>query len=591
MRASGGASPRPAPPERSASPTTTTTSTATKLPVRASCSSSLAMPPPRLAHLRRLLSLHSPPPHPLAPSPVRPLPLLLPRAMAGAAHAGVATGSAEYEEVLRCLSSLITQKVRADTGNRGNQWELMAKYLQILELEEPIARLKVVHVAGTKGKGSTCTFAESILRSCGFRTGLFTSPHLIDVRERFRLDGLDISEEKFIRYFWWCWNKLKVKTGDDIPMPAYFRFLALLAFKIFSDEQVDVAVLEVGLGGKYDATNVVKAPVVCGISSLGYDHMEILGNTLGEIAREKAGILKKGIPAYTVPQPAEAMSVLKQRASELGVSIRVVPPLDPRQLEDQPLGLHGEHQYMNAGLAVALANTWLEKQGHLDRIHVKDHGTLPDQFIKGLSIACLHGRAQIVPDPQVNSECKDTSCPLVFYLDGAHSPESMEICAKWFTHVTEKDITQPGPLEQPRSSSKSKKFLLFNCMSVRDPQRLLPRLLDTCAQKGLHFDQALFVPNESQYTKLGSHASPPSGREQIDLSWQLSLQTVWENLLHGEKGLNGPSSSGTSLVFESLPSAIKWLRKTSRENQSTSCQVLVTGSLHLVGDVLRLIKT
>jgi len=240
--------------------------------------------------------------------------------MAGAAHAGVAAASAEYEEVLGCLGSLITQKVRADTGNRGNQWELMAKYVQILELEEPIAHLKVVHVAGTKGKGSTCTFAESILRSCGFRTGLFTSPHLMDVRERFRLDGLDISEDKFIRYFWWCWNKLKEKTGDDVPMPAYFRFLALLAFKIFSDEKVDVAVLEVGLGGKYDATNVVRAPVVCGISSLGYDHMEILGNTLGEIAGEKAGILKKGVPAYTVPQPEEAMSVLMRRASELGVS-------------------------------------------------------------------------------------------------------------------------------------------------------------------------------------------------------------------------------------------------------------------------------
>uniref|UniRef100_A0A452YJJ0 Uncharacterized protein n=1 Tax=Aegilops tauschii subsp. strangulata TaxID=200361 RepID=A0A452YJJ0_AEGTS len=121
---SGGASPRPAPPKRSATPTTT------KLPVPAS--SSLAMPAPRLAHLRRLLSLHSPPPHPLAPSPARPLrpSFILPRAMAGAAQAGAATGSAEYEEVLGCLASLIKQKVRADTGNRGNQWELMAKYLQ-----------------------------------------------------------------------------------------------------------------------------------------------------------------------------------------------------------------------------------------------------------------------------------------------------------------------------------------------------------------------------------------------------------------------------------------------------------------------------
>nr|CAB3499220.1 unnamed protein product [Digitaria exilis] len=537
MRAGGGASLRPAP-----LPPATSSATATLLVL-----ASVAMPAPRLAHLRRrrllLPSRSAAPLHPLAPNPGRPLPgpaplLLPPRAMAGAAHAGVVTGSAEYEEVLGCLASLITQKVRADTGNRGNQWELMPKYVKILELEKPIAQLKVVHVAGTKGKGSTCTFTESILRSCGFRTGLFTSPHLMDVRERFRLDGLDISEEKFIRYFWWCWNRLKDKTGDDVPMPAYFRFLALLAFKIFSDEQVDVAVLEVGLGGKYDATNVVRAPVVCGISSLGYDHMEILGNTLGEIAGEKAGILKKGVPAYTVPQPEEAMSVLMRRASELGVSLQVVEPLDPQKLEDQPLGLHGEHQYMNAGLAVALANTWLERQGHLDRIHVNHSDTLPDQFIKGLSSAYLPGRAQIVPDPQVNSENDDSdNSSLVFYLDGAHSPESMEMCARWFAYVTNNDRIQPVSLEQPQTNRNSRKILLFNCMTVRDPQRLLPRLLDTCDQNGLHFEQALFVPNQSQYNKLGSLASPPSEREQIDLSWQLSLQRVWESLPRSNKGV------------------------------------------------------
>ncbi|XP_062205110.1 folylpolyglutamate synthase-like isoform X2 [Phragmites australis] len=413
----------------------------------------------------------------------------------------------------------------------------------------------------------------------------------MDVRERFRLDGLDISEEKFIRYFWWCWNKLKDKTSNDIPMPAYFRFLALLAFKIFSDEQVDVALLEVGLGGKYDATNVVRAPVVCGISSLGYDHMEILGNTLGEIAGEKAGILKKGVPAYTVPQPEEAMSVLMHRASELGVSLRVVQPLDPQKLEDQPLGLHGEHQYMNAGLAVALANTWLERQGYLDRIHGKHSGTLPDQFIEGLSSACLQGRAQIIPDPQLNSEHdKHRNSSLVFYLDGAHSPESMEICARWFSHVTNSDGVKEVSSEQPHSGNNSKKILLFNCMTVRDPQRLLPRLLDTCAQNGLHFEQALFVPNQSQYNKLGSLASPPSEREQIDLSWQLSLQRVWESLPHSNKGLNGANSIRTSSVFESLPLAIKCLRETAQQNPSTQFQVLVTGSLHLVGDVLRLLR-
>ncbi|KAK8446981.1 hypothetical protein SEVIR_9G574400v4 [Setaria viridis] len=504
---------------------------------------------------------------------------------AGGISGGAA--AAEYEEVLGRLSSLITQKVRAHSGNRGNQWDLMAHYLKILELEEPIARMKVIHVAGTKGKGSTCTFTESILRSCGFHTGLFTSPHLMDVRERFRLDGVDISEEKFLKYFWWCWNKLKEKTDDDIPMPAYFRFLALLAFKIFSAEQVDVAVLEVGLGGKFDATNVVEAPVVCGVSSLGYDHMEILGNTLGEIAGEKAGIFKKGVPAYTAPQPDEAMIALKQRASELGISLQVADPLEPYHLKGHHLGLHGEHQYINAGLAVALASMWLEKQGHKDRIPLNRTDPLPDHFIRGLSNASLQGRAQIVPDSQVNSGAdKDSS--LVFYLDGAHSPESMEICAKWFSHVTNDDRRLPSSSDHS-PNSKSQKILLFNCMSVRDPMRLLPHLLDASTQNGVHFDVALFVPNQSQYNKLGSNTSAPAEPEEIDLSWQLSLQTVWEKLLQ-DKGIISANSSDASQVFASLPLAIEWLRKNARENRSTSFQVLVTGSLHLAGDVLRLIK-
>ncbi|WVZ55132.1 hypothetical protein U9M48_005835 [Paspalum notatum var. saurae] len=606
------------------------------------CSSTLMRsPPPLAAHLRRLL---------LRPSPTH----LSRRAMASTAAAqagGVA--AADYEEVLGRLSSLITQKVRAHSGNRGNQWDLMAHYLKILELEEPIARMKVVHVAGTKGKGSTCTFTESILRSCGFHTGLFTSPHLMDVRERFRLDGVDISEEKFLKYFWWCWDKLKEKTDDDIPMPAYFRFLALLAFKIFSAEQVDVAVLEVGLGGKFDATNVVEAPVVCGISSLGYDHMEILGNTLGEIAGEKAGIFKKGVPAYTAPQPEEAMIALKQRASELGISLQVADPLEPHHLKDQHLGLEGEHQYVNAGLAVALASTWLEKQGHKDMIPLSRtvsllnlvafpkgrwyenffcydgiQDPLPDHFIRGLSSASLQGRAQIVPDSQVNSEEKDKDCSLVFYLDGAHSPESMEICAKWFSNVTKDERKLPSSTEQSRKSKSLKVpplHEIFSLRSIADPSVQLhvcersdetasasPGCINSkCSLEfpvtgllmlssfssstfpGVHFDLALFVPNQSQYNKLGSKTSAPAEPEQIDLSWQLSLQTVWEKLLQDKAlcpGINTTNFSDISQVFESLPQAIEWLRKTARENNSTSFQVLVTGSLHLVGDVLRIIK-
>ncbi|XP_074576546.1 folylpolyglutamate synthase-like [Curcuma longa] len=507
----------------------------------------------------------------------------------------------DYEEVLRCLSSLITQRTRGDGANRGDQFDLMFDYLKILDLEDAISQLKVIHVAGTKGKGSTCTFTESILRSCGFRTGLFTSPHLIDIRERFRLDGVEICEDKFLDNFWWCWNRLKEKTGDHLQMPSYFRFLTLLAFKIFLAEQVEVAIMEVGLGGKYDATNVVREPIVCGITSLGYDHMEILGNTLGKIAGEKAGIFKKGVPAYTAPQPEEAMKVLVDKASQLSISLQVVSPLDPGQLGTQHLGLHGEHQYINASLAIALSSTWLNTTGNSKDINL-DQDNLPEQFIRGLSRASLEGRAQIVPDSfaqQLNSNIGD----LTFYLDGAHSPESLEMCAKWFSHVIRVDslnlekqsiknnyIRKGGHPNSP-GGKEHLHILLFNCMSVRDPQLLLPRLVNTCAHLGVKFHKAIFVPNQSVYNKVSSDAAaPPADAHQSDLSWQLTLQRVWQNVVRSEQDPGDISEYDGSLIFPSLPLAIKWLRESALQNRSTQFQVLVTGSLHLVGDVLRLIR-
>lgn len=524
-----------------------------------------------------------------------------------------------YEEALEALSSLIIRRTRADGTNFGDQFDVLFQYLKMLDLEEQISNMKIIHVAGTKGKGSTCTFTESILRNCGFRTGLFTSPHLIDIRERFRLNGIEICQEKFLAYFWWCYDRLKKKTDDNIPMPNYFRFLALLAFKIFAAEQVDVAIMEVGLGGKYDATNVVQAPIVCGITSLGYDHMEILGNTLGEIAGEKAGIFKDRIPAFTVPQPEEAMHVLEEKASQLNVPLQVVPPLDAKLLNGLTLGLEGEHQYLNAGLAIALCSTWLKRTGHLGDTYLEQTETLPEQFIKGLTSASLQGRAQIVADTHFKSE---QSNELVFFLDGAHSPESMEVCAKWFSLAIKDNSPDQTlfhrQLDNPKSSHdvvkmqhgergvqrKSTPILLFNCLTVRDPQLLLPRLMETCADHGVYFKKALFVPSLSVYNKVGSQASTTTTDSQVDLSWQIALQRVWENLMQGNKGKitdivseelkddmeMSASNCEHSAVFSSLPVAIKWLRDRSQQNQSVCFQVLVTGSLHLVGDVLKLVK-
>ncbi|XP_024035269.1 folylpolyglutamate synthase isoform X4 [Citrus clementina] len=476
--------------------------------------------------------------------------------------------SSSYENAMQALSSLITRQKRGEQSHiagRYGKLQRMSMYLKILGLEDRIAELKVIHVSGTKGKGSTCTFCEAILRECGFRTGLFTSPHLIDVRERFRINGLDITEDKFLFYFWECWHLLRENVTEDLPMPPLFQFLTVLAFKIFVCEQVDVAIIEVGLGGEKDSTNVIKEPVVCGVTSLGMDHMEVLGNTLNDIAFHKAGIFKPQIPAFTVPQLSEAMSVLQDRALELMVPLEVAAPLDIEKLKGLELSLSGDHQLVNAGLAVSLSECWLRRTGNWEKVSHNDGqgADLPDAFVRGLSTAHLLGRAQIVYDissvPNSSGLFENSSGELIFYLDGAHTAESMEACAKWFSSVVkgsgnsslssmssttktnnmEEVVQRNGyighKMEKTKHANKiSKQILLFNCMEARHPQVLLPRLVSTCASSGTHFSKALFVPSVSTYSKVTSGSSfislAISGK---DLSWQFSLQRLWERIIHG----------------------------------------------------------
>ncbi|XP_024980813.1 folylpolyglutamate synthase [Cynara cardunculus var. scolymus] len=551
-----------------------------------------------------------------------------------------------YEAAMEALSSLITRKKRDGYSNPNVKYkklERMSMYIQILGLEEQIADLNIIHVAGTKGKGSTCTFCEAILRECGFRTGLFTSPHLIDVRERFRLNGLEISEGQFLLYFWDCWSQLKDKVTEDLPMPPLFQFLTLLGLKIFVSEKVDVAIIEVGLGGKYDSTNVIQDPVVCGITSLGFDHTEILGDTLEKIALHKAGIFKPQVPAFTVPQLPEAMDVLKQRAHELEVPLQVIAPLTYQRLNGVKLSLSGDHQLVNAGLAVSLCKSWLNTKGNWEKLSQNDSAddTLPKAFLRGLSTAHLSGRAQIVHDSYLGSSNQigdNESCSgeLIFYLDGAHSPESIDACAKWFSNVVNEKIHRPwssfsgvGNMEevcsngciqhsngQDESETIPKRILLFNCMEMRDPEIILPRLVDICASSGSHFSKAIFVPSISTYSKVTSGSSDiPLNIPSKDLAWQFNLQRVWERSIHGrdfgvnknvkmEAAENLPSPEflynddisrcngnfSCSAVFPSLPLAVSWLRNSARDNPSLKLQVLVTGSLHLVGDVLKLLR-
>ena len=185
-------------------------------------------------------------------------------------------------------------------------------------LGSPEERFKVIHVAGTNGKGSTCAFLTSILREAGYSCGLFTSPHLVVINERFQINEKNIDDDTFLHAF----EKVK-KLADELVAegsyhPTYFEFLFLMGMVIFADAGVDYVVLETGLGGKLDATTAVEHPLACVITSISFDHMQYLGNTISAIAGEKAGIIVPGVPVIYDGNDAEAAKVISERAQELG---------------------------------------------------------------------------------------------------------------------------------------------------------------------------------------------------------------------------------------------------------------------------------
>lgn len=195
----------------------------------------------------------------------------------------------------------------------------------------------------------------------GRKTGLFTSPHLVDVRERVRVNGRVLEKDSFARYFWTVHDAVSSAVSEHAIHLHYFHFLTVLGFYIFQEENVDVAVVEVGLGGRLDSTNVLPRPVVCGVTLLDLDHVAILGDTLSLIAGEKAGIIKMGIPAITTEvQPQEALAVLSQHARSVSAPLFLAPPLSLYSDEEREVavGLQGDFQRHNAALALALVRIW-----------------------------------------------------------------------------------------------------------------------------------------------------------------------------------------------------------------------------------------
>jgi folylpolyglutamate synthase len=289
-------------------------------------------------------------------------------------------------------------------------------------------------VAGTKGKGSTCAFVDSILgqyarqssQNAIRKTGLFISPHLVSVRERIRINSAPIEEHLFAKYFFEVWDRLgsaaEASVGVDNALetrPLYGRFLTLMSWHVFLQENVDVAVYETGIGGEFDATNVVERPAATGISALGIDHVQILGDTVDKIAWHKAGIMKTGSPAFTVPQPPAAAQVLHNRAGEKRIDLTTVD-VDPR-LKGVAIRPDERFQKNNASLAVALAEAALAKLG----VPLPDGDVLPQEFKDGLEKVNFRGRCEKMVEDGV-----------VWHLDGAHTADSLKLASAWFAKET-----------------------------------------------------------------------------------------------------------------------------------------------------------
>lgn len=214
----------------------------------------------------------------------------------------------------------------------------------------PTANTKVIHVAGTNGKGSTCAIIDALARACGIRTGLFTSPHLIDYRERIKVNGQDIQEETTAQYL----TDLKSHCADEKAWqnhPTFFELTLAVAMRHFREQQCEFIILETGMGGRLDATTAVPADLAV-ITPIALDHSQWLGDTLEKIAYEKAGIIVKGKPVISSAQAPEAHGIIEQEANEQRAPLEFVT----RPLTGYHLNIPGPHQKHNAAVAVAAAH-------------------------------------------------------------------------------------------------------------------------------------------------------------------------------------------------------------------------------------------
>ncbi|HED54690.1 MAG TPA: bifunctional folylpolyglutamate synthase/dihydrofolate synthase [Phycisphaerales bacterium] len=328
-------------------------------------------------------------------------------------------------QVSRVLGALPNLERKRQDGIGLESFKLDRMRALLDAMGNPHHGLSMVHVAGSKGKGSTVEMLSACLGGCGYGVGVYTSPHLVDVRERIRIGMQPIEEADFVQLF----NRV-VQAGQRIEAefgsPSYFEVLTAMALAHFAAQAVDVAVIEVGLGGRLDSTNVI-SPILTCITHIQLEHTHILGDTLQQVAREKAGIFKPGVPAITVDQDPAVLETLREVAEtvgcplvvlgdevgfnerfeadgEHGPHIRVGLMSHRGDYEHMAVPIPGKHQASNCGLALAALDQLREFGFDVPEVRVAE----------GLAHTARHGRVeQVWPAPRT-------------IIDGAHTPESVE---------------------------------------------------------------------------------------------------------------------------------------------------------------------
>ncbi len=417
------------------------------------------------------------------------------------------SGASSYTKALRYLATLADFEKMRIVRYTPQNFDLDRMRGLLKKIGNPHDQFRSVHVAGTKGKGSTCTMVAAMLQATGYKVGLYTSPHLVDIRERFVINGEMIPQADFARLV----RLVEPFVAKIKPSPSYFDVLTAVAFKWFAEQKVEIAVVETGLGGRLDSTNVIK-PEVTAITSISKDHMAQLGHTLAKIAEEKAGIFKAGVPAVTVQQDPEVERVMKAAADRVGAPFdiagksiefsyrfessrlhgphnRVCLTTPQSKFEHLAVPLVGEHQAINLGLALSI----------IDRLKTRGIAINDSRAIEGLAKVQLPGRMEMLsqaPRVIVDGAHNAASLDALMKAIGQHIPyDSMVVI---FGCCSDKDV--PGMLERITSGADKVIFTAVDNIRTANPHELAARYVELygkMAQVAGSLEEALGIANRA----------------------------------------------------------------------------------------------